>query len=66
MAKIEVDRKFCKGCFLCIDVCPKKLIVPSKDSGETGHYAEQIDADKCIGCKLCAIMCPECAISVYR
>lgn len=66
MAKIEVDKFFCKGCGLCMDVCPFRLIVYSDEAGESGLYAEQKDAEKCTGCTLCAIQCPECAISVYR
>ena len=66
MARIEIDRFFCKGCGLCMDVCPKKLITYSAEAGEAGAYAEQKDSTECTGCKLCAIQCPECAISVYR
>lgn len=66
MAKIEIDRFFCKGCGLCIDVCPKKLIAFSKEAGEAGLFVEQTDAAECIACKLCAIQCPECAISVFK
>lgn len=66
MAKIEIDHFFCKGCGLCMDVCPFKLIDWSKEAGESGLYVEQKDASKCTACKMCAIMCPECAISVYK
>lgn len=66
MAYIEVDRNYCKGCGLCMGVCPHKLIVWSADAGETGFWVEQRDAEKCTGCKLCGIMCPDAAISVYK
>ena len=66
MAKIEIDRNYCKSCGLCINVCPMKLIGWSSEAGETGFWVEQGNAEKCTGCKLCAIMCPDAAISVYK
>lgn len=66
MARIEIDRKYCKSCGLCMGVCPFHLITWSKEAGETGYWVEQINAEKCTGCKQCAIMCPDSAISVFK
>lgn len=67
MNKIVIDQKYCKGCGLCIAVCPKGIIAISDTANAKGYKcAEQTDESKCIACKLCAIMCPDSAITVYK
>jgi 2-oxoglutarate ferredoxin oxidoreductase subunit delta len=67
---IVIDRERCKGCYLCISVCPNEIISISKTLNQQGYYpAEPKDsgdnAKGCIGCALCATMCPDIAIEVY-
>jgi len=71
--KIEIDRERCKGCGLCILVCPKHRIEISDTLNATGYYPAKSqeenvpdDQRECTGCSLCAIMCPDVAIEVYR
>ena len=71
--KITIDRELCKGCYLCVSVCPNHLIAVSEKLNQKGYYpAEYIETDskendrKCTGCTLCAITCPDIAIEVYR
>jgi len=71
--KITIDRDLCKGCYLCISVCPKNLIAVSEKLNQKGYYpAEYTEKDgeendrKCTGCSLCAVTCPDIAIEVYR
>jgi 2-oxoglutarate ferredoxin oxidoreductase subunit delta len=68
MGKIEISEEFCKGCTLCINVCPLKLIRAAAHVSKNGyHPAEFCDTqDKCSGCTLCALICPDAAITVYR
>lgn len=68
MGKIEINEEFCKGCTLCISVCPLKLIRIANHVSKKGyHPAEFCDPQgKCTGCTLCALMCPDAAITVYR
>ena len=70
---ITIDRELCKGCHLCISVCPQKVIKVSKKLNQKGYYpAEFTETDdketdrKCTGCALCATVCPDIAIGVYR
>ncbi len=68
MAKacIKIDREACKGCWLCIHVCPKKTIVKAKMLNAKGYYpAEPEEQSQCTGCESCMIVCPEMAIEVY-
>jgi 2-oxoglutarate ferredoxin oxidoreductase subunit delta len=68
MGKIVISEKFCKGCGLCIEVCPQHLLRTAKHVSTTSyHPAELVDPEgKCTACGLCALVCPEAAIHVYR
>jgi 2-oxoglutarate ferredoxin oxidoreductase subunit delta len=64
--KIIIDTERCKGCGLCVVVCPKDGIAISKKSNKKGYFpAESVNSD-CTGCAMCAIVCPDAAIEVYR
>jgi 2-oxoglutarate ferredoxin oxidoreductase subunit delta len=64
--KIIIDIQRCKGCGLCVQVCPKNSIVISKQSNKTGYFPAQASNADCTGCAMCAIICPEAIIEVYR
>lgn len=68
MADMRVNRDRCKGCGLCVDVCPQKIITIRKDIRTQKGYcpAECTDKAKCTGCAMCFTMCPDCAIEVER
>ena len=68
MAKVTFDIDRCKGCGLCVTVCPKKIIVLSKEKiNRKGHSpAEITDQEKCIACAFCATRCPDCVITVEK
>lgn len=63
--RINVDR--CKGCSLCVSVCPPNILSIGQVVNAKGHYAVQMtEADRCIGCAFCALICPDLALEVYR
>ncbi len=70
MAKghVVVDSERCKGCELCIGVCPKGSIHMSEGFNAKGYRtAVWVNPDgACTGCALCALVCPDTAIAVYR
>lgn len=68
MPKVTVDRNLCKGCELCVNACPRKILALSKDTinAKGYHPATVVDEEKCIGCAMCAMMCPDVAIKVER
>jgi len=68
MAKVTIDETLCKGCELCVGVCPKKIVAIADDilNAKGYHPACVTDMEKCIGCAFCALMCPDCAITVEK
>lgn len=68
MAGITINSERCKGCGLCVSVCPKKIIeINKQERNKKGYYtAECVDKSQCIGCAMCAVMCPDCVITVER
>lgn len=65
MATVKVNFSRCKGCFLCANVCPKKVLVPSKELGPKGFGMIQLDdKQECIGCGACYKMCPDYCIEI--
>lgn len=68
MAKVTFNEAICKGCGLCVDACPKKILALSKDAinAKGFHPATILDQEKCIGCAFCATMCPDVVITVEK
>lgn len=64
--EFTVDR--CKGCELCVSVCPTKILaIDGKVLNAMGYHPISVtEMDKCIGCANCATICPDGVISVYR
>lgn len=65
--KAIVDRERCKGCSLCVVVCPFGVLELSGEHNSSGYpVAAMAHPEKCTGCALCAQTCPDVAIEVYR
>ena len=70
MAKVSFRNDRCKGCGLCVDVCPKKIVMIDKNIlNPKGYHVATVTEEnmsKCIGCAFCATMCPDCVIIVEK
>jgi 2-oxoglutarate ferredoxin oxidoreductase subunit delta len=70
--RIIIDIERCKGCGLCVAVCPKGGIVLAKKSNKSGYFPAQPVPSvvegalntNCTGCAVCALVCPDVAIEV--
>jgi 2-oxoglutarate ferredoxin oxidoreductase subunit delta len=64
---IEVDERYCKGCDLCVSVCPQEILTLDLERlTPKGYHPAQLVADGCTGCGICAVICPESALTVFR
>lgn len=68
MAKVTFSSDLCKGCGLCVNACPKKIVALNMDkfNAKGYHPAYCTDESLCIGCAFCATMCPDCVIKVEK
>lgn len=57
--QVNIDEVFCKGCWICVDFCPAKVLF-AKDNGKVAVA----DQDKCVGCRVCEHRCPDYAVCV--
>jgi 2-oxoglutarate ferredoxin oxidoreductase subunit delta len=65
--KITINEKLCKGCYYCVDVCPKNVLVKSTKMGPKGYViVEAENPEECIECGLCERICPDFAISILK
>jgi len=60
---IYIDEKLCKGCDICVELCPKDVFTISKQINQQGYYIPiPSSIDVCTGCMLCELICPELAV----
>ncbi len=54
-----VNPELCKGCQLCIGVCPKSVIAISDALNSASYHPAFYTGSDCTGCGLCFYACPE-------
>jgi len=60
-----IDSERCKGCGLCVNVCPKKVLALSTEVNSRGYFpAYQARPEDCVFCGACCLMCPDVAITI--
>ncbi len=63
---IVIDPAQCKGCRLCVEVCPRGCITIGSKTNMMGYAYAKFGSSNCTACGLCFYMCPEPgAITVY-
>jgi 2-oxoglutarate ferredoxin oxidoreductase subunit delta len=61
----HIDSERCKGCGLCVAVCPKNVLELMKELNAKGYFpAFQARPEDCIHCAICCTMCPDVAITI--
>lgn len=68
MNKVTINEAICKGCGLCVQVCPKKILRLSAQRLNSKGYtpSEIFDQPACIACAMCGMICPDSAILVEK
>ena len=66
--KVTFNLDRCKGCGLCVSVCPKEILwLNDKVTNIKGYHPSGIlDQTKCIACGNCAKICHDSVITVDR
>ena len=59
---VYLRKEQCKGCELCIEFCPRDVLVRSEGFNAKGYHYPVVQSSGCINCRLCATVCPEFAI----
>lgn len=57
--RVDITREWCKGCGICVDLCPKGALRFDRD-----QKAEWAEPDKCVRCGFCELRCPDLAIEL--
>lgn len=67
-AVLHFDRDRCKGCELCISVCPSHILAldPEAVNSKGYHPATVTEIGACIACAGCAKICPDSVITVSK
>ncbi|NVO00347.1 MAG: 4Fe-4S binding protein [Geobacteraceae bacterium] len=55
---IEIIEKYCKGCYICVEFCPKQVLEIK------GFVVSVKNLEACIKCMQCELRCPDFAIKV--
>ncbi len=65
---VVIDEDRCKGCGLCVEVCPAHVLRLAEDRFNRKGYrpVEVGDHEACTGCATCAVICPDVVFTVYR
>jgi NAD-dependent dihydropyrimidine dehydrogenase PreA subunit len=65
--RLRVDPDECKGCSLCIEACPPRVIHMTERLNHYGYRTAEYAGAGCTGCGICFMVCPEPgAITVLR
>ena len=61
----SIDKDRCKGCGLCVSICPKNVLEISGEVNSKGYFpVYQARPEDCILCAMCCTMCPDVAITI--
>ncbi|HWR08579.1 4Fe-4S binding protein [Sporomusa sp.] len=56
---LKTKPRFCKGCGICVEFCPKKVL-----KLDDLAKIEVAQAEDCVACGQCELRCPDYAIFV--
>ena len=63
---VVIDIEACKGCDLCIDACPPRvLVMTTHERNERGYRFPQL-LPGCTACQACAQICPDFVFQVWK
>jgi 2-oxoglutarate ferredoxin oxidoreductase subunit delta len=65
MTRLEINPAWCKGCYICVSVCPRQVLTIDRERW-TGAYHPVVVAqlERCTACRNCELLCPDLALQV--
>ncbi len=64
---IRMNHQWCKGCYICLEVCPKKVFKKSPEVTEKGFNPLIVaHPEQCSFCRQCELLCPDLALQVVK
>jgi 2-oxoglutarate ferredoxin oxidoreductase subunit delta len=64
---VLVNEERCKGCGLCVEVCPTGALGLSEKRNSSGYRVVAFLPEKgCKVCGFCYLICPDAALEVWR
>jgi len=63
---VTIDAAICKGCELCIDACPPRVLVMTNHEVNARGYRYPLLLPGCTGCRACSQICPDFVFQVYK
>ena len=65
--RIRIFEEFCKGCMLCVELCPHQVFERTNRLNRRGYFLPAVaHPERCRGCMVCEHICPDMAIEVER
>ena len=65
MSKIVINTEWCKGCHICVEVCPRQVLDVDDCSFVRGFHPVRVArGESCTVCRQCELLCPDLAITV--
>jgi 2-oxoglutarate ferredoxin oxidoreductase subunit delta len=56
---VEMNSEECKGCGLCVEACPPKVLRMRDGLNRYGYHTAEYLGAGCTGCGICFFVCPE-------
>ncbi len=67
MVRLLIAEERCKGCGLCVAVCPRKILQLSGGRlNRKGYHPVEVVKEGCTACAACAKICPDIVFTVEK
>ena len=62
---IAINQAWCKGCYICVSVCPRDVLDIDREAWIHNHHPVLVrHPERCTACRNCELLCPDLAIAV--